>query len=49
MEAAMDNLIRYPNNQDYCEIFYRAEYVKVFDLNIHKIMKMPENDVFYLQ
>lgn len=49
MEKAIDNLLIYQNNHDYSELFYRADFMKTYECTIHEIIKMPDDDVFYLQ
>lgn len=48
MESALNNLLEYPNNQDYCEIFYRADFMKTYENIIHNIIALPNDDVFYI-
>jgi hypothetical protein len=48
MEAALNNLLECQNNIDYSELFYRADFMKIYEGNIHSIIKMPNDDVFYL-
>ena len=47
MEEALSKLINSPNNFDYCEFFYRADFLHVYEGSIHEIIKMPDDDVFY--
>lgn len=49
MELALNNLLVCPTSHDYSELFYRADYLKSYELNIHEIIKMPDDDIFYIQ
>lgn len=48
IESALNNLLEYPNNQDYWEIFYRADFMKTYESIIHNIIALPDDDVFYI-
>ena len=49
MESALNTLLHCQNNIDYSELFYRADFMKIYESNIHEIIKMPDDDVFYLK
>jgi len=49
MESALNTLMHCQNNIDYSELFYRADFMKIYESNIHEIIKMPDDDVFYLK
>ena len=49
MELALNNLLVCPTSHDYSELFYRADYLKSYELNIHEIIRMPDDDIFYIQ
>lgn len=49
MELALNSLLECPTSWDYSELFYRADYLKSYELNIHEIKRMPDDDIFYIQ
>jgi hypothetical protein len=49
MEDAMNHLLVSPANHDYNELFYRADFLKVYELNFKEIVEMPDDDIFYVK
>jgi len=49
MDLAITSILLSPSHHDYSELFYRYDFLKNYELNIHEIAKMPDDDVFYLQ
>jgi len=49
MEDSVNKLLVKPSNNEYSELFYRADYLKSYDVNLQDIIKMPDDDLFYVR